>query len=240
MPRFDWLDEKNINVTFTNGKSEIIKLKLSPNAHRSCIFHGKTVNTSLTISSSNINSGCRSLTDDVEISITSNYLKGKFGLFSVKNGKLTKTDETVFVSNSLNREVRHLSKRATEITLPKQIQIPVNFGFDRGLLSKLGKYGLGQNFIERRIEEVFDHGKQLIQGISSDISIDLVFKSAIVFIDDILHMNQQDLDKCRQFQVDEQTPLIVLIDDDYANHVKGLSFRLVNKNGAMRHSSRSC
>ena len=40
-------------------------------------------------------------------------------------------------------------------------------------------------------------------------------------------MNQQDLDKCRQFQVEEQTPLIILIDDDYANHVKGLSFRSV-------------
>ena len=152
----------------------------------SCIFHRKTVNTSLTISSSNTNSGCRSLTDDVEISITSNYLESNFGLFSLKNGKLRRTDETLFTSKSLTREVSQSLTRGTGITLPKQIQIPVNFGFDRGLLTKLGKYGLGQNFIERRIEEVFDHGKYLLRGLSSDISIDLIFKSAIVFIDDIL------------------------------------------------------
>ena len=133
-------------------------------------------------------------------------------------------EETIFVSNSFVRGARISSRHSSDVPVPKLIKMNIQTAFDLGVLEKINNYGRGRDFIQKKIEEIIAHSQLTITGLLKNTVIQLTLSTDVILINEKFKMNHQDLHRSRKYQANEETPIIIFI-DNFGNNMKGLSYR---------------
>ena len=219
-----------INIKYTNGLNENISLSLGVNTDvanvaktdedEACIFTGQSLNSSIIITSPSSTKECKSLDQEIEIVLMTTNLQNYKNFYTMRNGRLEQVQEQAYENNEIVRE-----RNITKDNIPKKIRIPIQFAYDKGIELKFLKYDQDQTYIKKRMNEIYLASKYSLKNISKDSNIEFILVKNIMFIDQILELNETTLHDIRKYQMREDVPLVVLCAEDYRSNIKGLSFR---------------